>query len=63
MFKLAISYITKMKKNTIICLSGIVVSVIMIFSLVQISITIKNSFNNVMLSNSNYDLMYMKVYQ
>lgn len=56
MFKLALSYIIKMKKNTIVCLSGLIVSIILLFSLVQIGYMIMDSYQSMMTSNSNYDI-------
>lgn len=56
MFKLVLSYITKMKKNTIICIFGMMVSITLLFSLVQIGKMIIDSYKEMMLSNSNFDL-------
>lgn len=56
MFKLVWCYVTKMKKNTMICITGIAVSIMMLFSLVQIGETIIEYYKGMMVSKSNYDL-------
>lgn len=55
MFKLAFCYIKKMKRNTIICITGIAVSIMLLFSLVQIGELIISNYKNMILSVSNYD--------
>lgn len=57
MFKLVLNYIIKMKKNTMVCLSGLIVSIVLLFSLIQIGYMIMDSYQTMMTSNSNYDLM------
>ena len=56
MFKLAICYIKKMKKNTVICIMGVTVSIIMIFSLIQMGTSLVSSYKDMIFSHSNYDL-------
>lgn len=44
-----------MKRNTIICIAGIAVSIMLLFSLVQIGELIISNYKNMILSVSNYD--------
>jgi putative ABC transport system permease protein len=56
MIKLALKYITKNKKISVICLLGMTISIILLFSLVQIGQMIIDSYKSMMLSSSNFDL-------
>ena len=55
MFRLAFCYIKKMKRNTIICITGIAVSIMMLFSLIQIGELILDNYRNMILAVSTYD--------
>lgn len=61
MFKLAINYLYKNKKTTIISVFGMMISIILLFSLVQIGQMIIESYKNMMLASSNYDLMVSNI--
>lgn len=55
MLRLAFCYIKKMKRNTIICITGIAISIMLLFSLVQIGELILSNYKNMVLSVSSYD--------
>lgn len=55
MFRLAFCYVKKMKRNTFICITGIAISIMLLFSLVQIGELIISNYKNMILSISNYD--------
>lgn len=55
MFRLAFCYIKQMKRNTIICITGIAVSIMMLFSLIQIGELILDNYRNMILAVSTYD--------
>lgn len=55
MLRLAFCYIKKMRRNTIICITGIALSIMLLFSLVQIGELIISNYKNMILSVSNYD--------
>ena len=55
MFRLAFCYIKQMKRNTIICITGIAVSIMMLFSLIQIGELILDNYRNMILTVSTYD--------
>lgn len=56
MFKVAWEYIKGYKKNTIVCMLGIGFSVMLIFSLIQMSGRIMSQYWNMMMSTSTYDM-------
>ncbi|MDE6664159.1 MAG: ABC transporter permease [Lachnospiraceae bacterium] len=55
MFRLAFCYVKKMRRNTLICIIGIAISIMLLFSLVQIGELIIGNYKNMILSSSNYD--------
>ena len=55
MFRLAFCYIKQMKRNTVICITGIAVSIMMLFSLIQIGELILDNYRNMILAVSTYD--------
>lgn len=55
MFRLAFCYIKQMKRNTLICITGIAVSIMMLFSLIQIGELILDNYRNMILAVSTYD--------
>ncbi|MDE6747654.1 MAG: ABC transporter permease [Lachnospiraceae bacterium] len=55
MFRLAFCYVKKMRRNTLICITGIAISIMLLFSLVQIGELIISNYQNMILSSSNYD--------
>ena len=55
MLKIARGYIKGYKKNTVVCILGIAFSVMLMFSLIDMSGRIMNQYFNMMLSTSNYD--------
>lgn len=56
MLKLALEYIKKEKKNSCIIISGIAISIIMFFSLIQIGNNLMIEYKKMMKSYSSYDL-------
>ena len=56
MFKIALEYVKKEKRNSFIIFFGISISIIMFFSLIQIGGNLKSEYKNIMKSYSAYDM-------
>lgn len=61
MLKLAWSYIKGYKKNSLICIMGIAFSVMLMFSLSQMSSSIVNYYKDMLLGKSTYDVMFRNI--